>query len=126
MVAVGPRRVWETRSHMTGDAMSGSLLRRGARRKILGAGAAALLGLAALPFLAGPASAAASVAPTDPFFGFPASYADASGVRLAPCLTAGMCPTSPPDATKPASVPNNFPAIGVYGSATANAVAVAV
>jgi hypothetical protein len=82
-------------------------------------GAAVLAGVAALPFLAGPASAAASVAPTDPFYGFPASFVDSNGVRLAPCLNAAMCPSAPPDATKPATVPDNFPDLGVYSSADA-------
>lgn len=64
-----------------------------------------------------------NVGPIDPRHGFPLWYQDDKGVKLALCLDAnGMCLSSPPDATQPASVTDtllNFPGEAFWWSGEA-------
>ena len=69
-----------------------------------------LLAAALAPLAMVPAQAAvAGVSPVDPQIGFPTWYSDGT-VKLQLCYMAGSgCLSEPPDATAPASYPDNFP-----------------
>ena len=61
-----------------------------------------------------------AVGPVSPTTGFPVWYEDSNGLRLELCLDAnGLCLESPPDPTRPASVPDNFTAEAFWWSAEA-------
>ncbi|MHA7155982.1 hypothetical protein [Arthrobacter sp. TMN-50] len=82
----------------------------GPRRWLAAALSSALLVAALSPLAASPALAAtAGMSPVDPQNGFPTWYSDGT-VKLQFCYMAGAgCLSEPPDATSPASYPDNFP-----------------
>jgi hypothetical protein len=83
--------------------------RRAAARRSRAAIATAATVLAAAA-LAGPAGAAITTGPVDPFSGFPSSYTDDLGNSLELCQDlSGFCVEAPrPDPAAPISVPDNF------------------
>ena len=97
----------------------------GRRRRVLSlsaAGALAVGMLAAVPVASQAAVAPAVSTVINQDTGFPEWYQDASGLRLAPCLSASepcLAGATVPDPTQPPSVPSNFPDEAFYYNATA-------
>ena len=91
------------------------------RRLLASVATGALLAAALVPIMAAPANAAlAGMGAVDPQTGYPTWYSDGT-VKLQFCYMAGAgCLSEPPDATAPASYPDNFPEEAFWFNAEAS------